>query len=395
MKINRILIIILIFSYILFLTSCDTVENGDSNEDINNPYGATVLTCSDFNDDIKLEDDPDKEVDYIIDCLVEANNIDVEIGDGTVVEFTEGSGLIISNNARIVLFALPGSVPPVILRGNKSEAGYWKGIHIKSDQSSNIIHGVEIHDAGSKSDPDFYGAINVASGGGVDIRSVKVNNSANYGVYYNTSLGLHNDLTSAEITNCASYPIHIGINHIGTLYSGSPWGSEYIISENNPDRVEVKNEEITKSIAIYDRGIPYEISGILTAGQIRIEDGVEIGFNKGSRLNVTQQITAWSESDNPIKLYGMDGTPGSWQGIFIDCENPSTSNRLENLNISYGGEQAIGSANISIKSGLILLNDCIIKESRTCGVRISVVDGRLNERGNTYINNAGGSLCEE
>lgn len=389
MKLKQIIkIFFVVFTFIL-INSCDTVDSGTNNEDIENPHGATILTCEDFLDDVRLEDDPSKEVDYIIDCFVEVNDIEVEIIDGTVVEFTQSSGIIFTGSARVNFFALPGSVPPVILRGNKSEKGFWKGIHVKSDQGSNLMNGVEIYDAGSTSDPDFYGAITIS--GGCQLINVVVGNSANYGIYFNTDLGINNGLSTAKITDCASYPIRIGANDVSELFGYST----YIISNNNHDRVQVETEEITNSIAFYDRGIPYEIDGIITASSVRLEDGVKLAFNPGSRLIITGQITAWSEPDNPIKLYGLEGFAGSWQGIYIDCANPSTSNKIINVHISDGGEETYGSANISIKSGNVTLNECRVTNSRTCGVRINLTDGVLFERDNFFSNNQTGHICEE
>ena len=211
-------------------------------------------------------------------------------------------------------------------------------------------------------------------------------------MYFDTDLGIWNGLSTAEITNCASYPIRVGANNVSELFGYS----EYTISGNNPNRVQVVAEEITNSVAFYDRGIPYEIDGIITASNsVRLEDGAELAFNPGSRLIINKHITAWAEPENPIKLYGLEGYAGSWQGLYINCINPFTVNRIDNVHISDGGEETYGSANISIESGIIQLFECTIINSRTCGVRINLTDGELRERDNYFSNNQTGHICEE
>jgi len=392
MKRKQLFLFILIFS--LGMTSCSLFETDDQNADntINNPYGATILSCDDFNDDIILEHTSGNMVDYIINCLVTVdNNVKVTIADGAIVEFTEGSGFIFSQNSTLVFYALPGVVDPVILRGNKNEPGYWKGVHVASDQGSNFILGVEILDAGSKSDPDFYGAITVS--GGCQIGNVIVSNSANYGIYFTDDYGTWNSFGEVEITRCDNYPIRIGAQEVWKLGN---W-SDNIFSDNNPNRIQVIPEEIFSQTRFNYKGIPYEVDGVITAseGGIAIEDGVEIIFKRGSRLIIKTQLTAWATENMPIKLYGHEGSAGSWQGILLDTEGADFWSTIDNVLISDGGEEAFGSGNITLESGELYLRNSRISNSRTCGVRVNLVDGILHETDNVYANNQGGNLCEE
>ena len=380
--------------YFLIISSCDLKEKKSDNTDtsVNNPDGVPVLTCDDFKQDITLEHTEGNTVDYIINCLVTVtNDVEVDIIDGAIIEFGKDAGFIFDDNSTMVFYALPGTVDPVILRGNKDEPGYWKGIHIKSDQGSNLLQGVEIYDAGSATDPDFPGAITIT--GGCQLGNVVVSKSANYGIYYAKDIGTWNTFGKVEITKCAGYPIHIGAQDVWRLGN---W-SDNVFSDNNPNRIQVVPEEVTKETRFNYKGIPYEVDGIIeaTSGSVSIEDGVEIAFKRGSRLIIESQITAWADADKPIHLYGLEGTAGSWQGIYIDTKGTDAWSKIINVIIADGGEETYGSGNITLAGGTLTLNDCHISNSRTCGVRVNLTDGEFHESGNVYANNQGGNLCEE
>jgi hypothetical protein len=378
---------------IILLLSCEgtTGDGNNTNGDIINPEGAPVLTCADFNDDITLEDEPGREVDYIIDCLVDVDDIEIEIIDGAVIEFTQGSGFIFREGSRVNFFALPGTVPPVILRGNRSEPGYWKGIHVASDQGSNLIRGVEIHDAGSKTDPMFYGAVTIS--GGVQLGSTLINNSDNYGVYYEDEIGVWQTFAQVEITNCKSYPVRIGFQQVGEL-SGYGINS---YSNNNPNRIQVISEPLTKSTTFRNQGIPFEISESLIAAEIvTVEDDVELIFKKDTRLIIQLQLSAWDDGGDPIIFRSHDGVPGGWQGIYFETEQNTTGtgNRLDNVVIKDGGDDADMSANIAIESGKVNIQNCQISNSKSCGLKYIVPQTKLNEQNNLYFENPEGSICK-
>lgn len=374
----------------MLLISCE--EKGSGGGDINNPEGAPVLTCADFNQDIELEDVPGREVDYIIDCLVEIEDIEVEIIDGAVIEFTEGSGLIFKEGSRSSFFALPGAVDPVILRGNKDQAGYWKGIRFEEGSESNTFNGVEIYNAGSKSDKRFYGAITIA--GGANIGSTLIDGSANYGVYYEDEIGVWNSFTNVEITNCGSYPVRISSEDVGEL---TGWSSNSY-SGNNPDRIQVATVPLTKASVTYrDQGIPYEISTTLTYDRISIEDDVELIFKSGCRLIVEGQMTAWDDGGDPIKFTSHNGMSGGWQGIYFKTNyyTTGTGNKLVNILVEYGGDPSVDmAANIAVESGKINMEDCQIRNSAACGLKYIANQTTYLDNGNYFLNNAGGSVCE-
>ena len=390
--------IFLLIPFLLSLYACGGGEKNDFGGQVpNNPEGATVLGCNDFNNDITLEDEAGREVDYIIDCLVVVDDIEIEIIDGAVVEFTENSGMIFQQGSRVNIFALAGAVPKVILRGNQSQSGYWKGIRIESDQGSNFMQGVEVHGAGSKSDSRFYGAVTIS--GGAKLRDSLINNSANYGVYYENDIGTWNEFSNMEITNSASYPVRIGAQEVGELGGAIPPLGITVVnaySGNNPDRIKVFSEVAEKSMTFRNQGIPFEIDSTITAnGILSIEDNVELIFKSGSRLVVNLQISAWDDGGDPIIFRSHDDVAGGWQGILIDTEDGGDGwSTLDNVIIENGGEEIFGSANVSIASGNVKIRNSIIQNSRTCGVRITDPGILSTDLNNTYLNNQAGHICE-
>ena len=371
------------------LIACDGLFNNDpDNPDIDNPDEAPVLTCEDFTEDIDLEDDPDREVDYIIDCLVDVSDIEIRIIDGAIIEFTEGSGFIFNGDARVVFYS--ATEDPVIFRGNQPEKGFWKGIHVASDQNSNLISHIEVHHAGSKDDNRFFGAIQVS--GTVRIGRALINESANYGLYYENEIGdFQNDFINSEITNCDNYPVRIPIHLLSDL--GGDDNNSY--SNNKPNRIKVIGNELNRSLIIGKQLIPYEFGETLIANaSMNFEDDVHCIFKENTRLIINNSISAWDDGGDPILFTAENKVAGGWNGIYINTGQTGTTLHFENVVIEYGGGGSDMAANLAIESGRVRVEDCEIRYSQDCGIKYITSQSTLFDTNNNFINNAGGGVCE-
>ncbi len=384
---------------ILILLCCFSCTN--MSDLFNGSGDPTILTCDDFQQDINLEHQNGNSVDYIIDCLVDVDNIDINISENTVIEFTKGSGLILRGDALLTIVSVIQG-EPITIRGKKNEAGYWKGIHLASNHDVNRIQNAIISDAGDPTDARFIGAITVKTHGWVT-RS-KISNISGYGIYINDYGKIRSGLIDLQFTDCSKSPVSVPIPQWGKFYIPiPPQGELYgnISALNcNPNKIEVRGSNIQslQQINGYIVGldIPYVLEGDIVvplSKSLKFLPGAQMEMKKHSRIYVYGSFASAGVSGNPAIIYGSNDTPGYWGGIYIDRPTAQTANRIEYLHILNGGGGPFENANITLRSGKYLVENCRISKSSSCGLRYFRNRVTLTETNNVYANNAGGGLC--
>lgn len=360
-----------------------------------------TLTCDDFTEDVKLYHEEGREVDYIIDCLVEVDDIDITIYENAVLEFTEGSGLIINEDARLSIVSLIEE-EPITLRGQQSEKGFWKGIYLNSNHTIDRISNVIISDAGDPNDDRFLGGITVKTNGGVNGSTIK--NMLGYGIYVHDNAVIGGGLVGLDFYNCNQHPISVPIPVIHEFYNPiPPQGDLYgrISSEDcNPNKIEVRagsTPELKEmNGAFVGVGVPYQIKGdivITSSRRLDLYPNAELEMAKDSRIYVYGSFTSKGEPGSPALVYGAEDQQGYWGGIYIE-KPEGFHNQIEYLHILNGGGGDFENANLTFRSGNFTVENCKISKSGSCGIRYFSDDVILNESGNTFADNAGGAICE-
>jgi hypothetical protein len=383
---------------ILFSTCCLTC-----NSDLLNLSGdAKELTCKDFENDIILEHKDGRSVDYIIDCLVEVDDIDITFYENVVVEFTEGSGLIIRGDAVLSIVSLVEE-EPITLRGVKRESGYWKGIHLASNHDiSRIVNGI-ISDAGDPTDARFKGAITFNTHGW--ITNSKISNVSGYGIYVDDYAKIRDGLVNLEINDCSNYPVSVPVPEWDEFYVVTPPKADLYgnlsISNCRPNKIEVRGSNIEALQQINGDIIglpyPYVLEGDIVvplSNRLKFLPGALMEMKEKSRIYVYGSFTTSGVSGNPAIIYGAEDRPGFWGGIYIDRPTAQTANRIEYLHILNGGNGPFENANITLRSGKYIVENCRISKSSSCGLRYFKSTTMLTETNNIYADNAGGGLCE-
>ena len=386
-------LILLSFFLTVFTWSCSLL----------NPFGANTetLSCNDFDDDIVLRHEEGRDIDYIIDCLVEVDNIDIEIQENVVVEFTEGSGLIIHDEAKLTIVSLVKD-EPITLRGEKAIKGYWKGIYLDSDHNINRIQNAIISDAGDSNDDQFLGGVTIQTNGWIN--ACTISNMDAYGIYIHDYAVIREGLYELVFNDCGAYPISAPIPEwdqfkILTPPAGEPYGS--IIANNCvPNKVEIRGSQISElqnmSGLVCGIGIPFEVGGDVVITQTQRLDfypDVEIEMLEHARIYIYGSFTSKGESGHPAIIYGAVDQPGYWGGIYID-NNSVGAQRIEYLHILNGGGGSFENANLTFRNGSFVVDNCKISKSSSCGIRFFSNDVYLSESGNTFADNAGGAICE-
>jgi hypothetical protein len=389
----RIDLVVLALLGLFLFDSCSLINIGSGDP--------VVLTCDDFTDDIKLEKKGDRAVDYLIDCLVEVDDIDIGISENVVIEFTEGSGIIMNGDGILTIVSLIAD-EPITLRGAERKAGFWKGIHLNGNHTINRLTNVIISDAGDPNDDRFKGAITVKTNGW--IRSTKISNVSGNGIYVHDYGKIRDALVNIDIRNCSDYPVSLPVSEWDEFYEVIPpdaslYGNVYI--ENCiPNKIEVRGSnqvDLQKfSGDIIDINYPYEVKGdviIELSSRFNLYPGAEVEMGENARIYVYGSFSSKGESGNPVIMRGVLDENGYWGGIYIDRPNAVTANKIEYFHILNGGGGSFENANITLKSGKYIVENCRISKSASCGLRYFANEVTLNESGNIFADNSGGGLC--
>lgn len=386
-------LVVLVLLGLFLFDSCSLINIGSGDP--------VVLTCDDFNEDIRLEKKGNRAVDYLIDCLVEVDDIDIEILENVIVEFTEGSGIIMNGEAILTIVSLIAD-EPITLRGAERTEGFWKGIHLNGNHTINRLTNVIISDAGDPNDDRFKGAITVKTHGW--IRTAKISNISGNGIYVHDYGKIRDALVNIDIRNCSSYPVSVPVAEWDEFYEVIPpdaslYGNVYL--ENCiPNKIEVRgsaNTELQKfSGDIIDINYPYEVKGdvvVELASRLSLYPGAEVEMGENTRIYVYGSFSSKGKSGNPVIMRGVQDENGYWGGIYIDKPTAQSFNNIEYLHILNGGGGSFENANITLKSGKFNVENCRISKSASCGLRYFTNAVTLNESGNVYADNNGGGLC--
>jgi len=123
-----------------------------------------------------------------------------------------------------------------------------------------------------------------------------------------------------------------------------------------PAPLELTSPLTTKTILknrITDPGFPdyVAMNDLLVQGELIIEPGVVIAFNRDKRMEVSQAgiLIAEGTDENMVRFTGIQMEPGYWQGIMF--RSPNSANVLNNVIIEYAGSKPLFS---TYKAGLFI-----------------------------------------
>ena len=179
----------------LFMIACDTsgseegsddtglgLETGECEDEEDGDEPAEVLDCAALQEGATLTDDPERKVDYQIDCVATINGA-LAIEPGVVIAFAEDAGLKVDGTG--VIEAIGDECDPIRLIGLDPTPGSWKGLLVQNDELvDNLLEHVEIRHAGGSafnSNGDL-GAIVLWAESALTLRDATISDSASYGI---------------------------------------------------------------------------------------------------------------------------------------------------------------------------------------------------------------------
>jgi len=345
-----------------------------------------LLDCNAFGDDLQLIDDPDRAVDYVVDCRANVNGA-LSIEPGVVIEFEPEAGLVIQTS----IDAVGDPCDPIVMRGTSAGPGSWNGVIVFSDDISNTMEFVEIHDAGGgefNSNGDL-GSLLVYAGGALTLRDSLLAGGAAYG--FNAHYGGNRLVWERNRIEGHEAPAaHMPSTEAGALDEASTF-------EGNPggDYIEVIGEQMSTEVTWRALSVPYQIlrdTIVESRESFTVEAGARLDFESMAGLSANGGwISLEGTADAPVVLDGVLQDPGSWRGIIFD--NESDLNRLDHVEIRNAGGGAFNSNGdlgaIIVWAGTALtLADSTIADSAARGLNATYGETRITFEGaNTFTGN--------
>lgn len=353
---------LLYFFLITGFVSVTSCTSDDDNADINgDPIGGDILPpielCEIMYDegDLVLTNDPNRPVDYIVNCAVNILQRKITIEPGTVIEFSSNGNLDIQryfDDHSGAIVAKGTAEKPIIFRDTEPIKGHWKGIRVGTNNGINEMDYVVIQDAGK----DTYthggqgGLVlgNAGSGHGrIKLTNSKLLNNRMYGLHVSQFENITENLLTIKnnIIKDNETPVYANIFNLHFVDgSNDLTGNEnnQIIVEGSPNATWHTKLDGTW----FNHEVPYYFtSSVYLDSKITIEPGTVLEFAGNSKLQIGRHsgpangtgggLIANGTPDNPIVFTGAEKIEKYWEGINVLTNY--TGNVISNAVIEYTG----------------------------------------------------------
>lgn len=387
---------------LVFFSACDGTEEPP----VNPNKDPETLACNYFDEGVNrvLTDDPDKDIDYIVECFMEVET-DLTIEAGVVIEFKTGAGLHIKNGGSIS--ATGSSNERIILTGVDKIAGSWIGVLVETNDVKNEFDYVTISYGGSEATSNGNKAnLIVWADSRASIDNCIISNSSNHGIemaYNETVISSFNNNTLKNNFK----PLYVLADNVSFLNATNDF------TGNTNDYIEVgcktlkegsyawKNLNVNYRVLSTDFGIFREIR-VPDNCDLTIEAGTQIDFdtNTGIRVDDGGSLKAIGTETEKIIFSGVDGAAGAWKGLAF-WFTQSVLNKLEYCVIEYAGGGDNDAAIYMWDDPVLEVNSCHIKDIDGCifvdqplhDPNGNFQNANFSESGNTFENISGGTFC--
>ncbi len=316
-----------ILGLLFFIFSCDEKEDIEPIEEILPPI---VLDCDYFQEDRILTNDPQRPVDYIVECWARVEG-SLSIEPGVVIAFENHAGFYVDLDNKV--FEIRGTAEePVVLTGTSQQKGYWRGIYLtEAHNPNNIIEHAVIEYAGSQAhkstSPVYEGSlalrgVSSTTPMALTLDHVEIRNGGSFGLdYHGIQTNASVSVSNLVITGNEGVPVKVSAEmaHIfdnTSSYSGNASDFLNITASNHL----IKDKEVTWQ----KLDVPYLVDGrvlITTNGHLTIDEGVEMQFKSGAYLQTSSgyatnapSLKIQGSASNPVHLKAHNGA--NWGGIY-------------------------------------------------------------------------------
>ncbi|MCB0497157.1 MAG: PKD domain-containing protein [Cyclobacteriaceae bacterium] len=357
------------------------VEQGDEPTEI----GGSITTDTHL---INIFDDPTVP-DYIASSNVNVS-AELTIDPEVLIVFEENTGMIINTGGTLI--AVGTASEPIVFSGTQKLNGYWKGIAVESNKTSNELTHTIVEYGGSEG---FDGAnlktnIMVQEAGRLKITNTISKNSGGYGLYTRDLDTTLPDFANNSF-NSNKAPVMTRINH----YHYFDAASDYTGNTNDYIDSYWSDLSVTENVTWKKLNVPYKLAGNPEdiESDVTIEAGVELIGQPASGLRIlsTGSLNAVGTSTDNIIFRGEEDIAGYWKGLTFFSN--TTKNELTYVVISNGGEEGFDGANIKTNimvddAGRLKITNTTSKKSGGFGLYTRDLESALPDfANNTFTEN--------
>ncbi len=316
--------------------------------------------------------------------VIVPEGIRITVEPGVRVHFVQNQGMIV----RGTLEAIGSSSDPIIFTGTVELPGWWRSINIQN-QGSAVLKWCEVSFAGTSD----QGAILKSGSGFLELSDSIVRRTAGDGLRISSGYSSFVSENNRFLYNTNGVRVGINVSFFD-LTSNFAGNSRDVYLDGGTINTSVK-WGASSSYSLF-------ISGDITVvedGRLEIAPGSVLKFDQNRRLFVRGYLEARGLKDQKIHftdmrdnsvggvLGGQDGAmpePGWWRSINIQNEGSAF---LEWCVISYAG-RSDGAAILKAGTGSLTLQNAIVQNSSSEGLRIAAGYSLFEHGNNTYVNNA-------
>jgi hypothetical protein len=352
--------------------------------------GAIPLQGTISSDTVLVKVNTGDEADYIItsDLTIAAT---LDIIPGVILEFSDGTGLIISETGQM-------TAENITFR---AAANKWKGIHLKGLRT--VMISCLIQDGGSASytaemtenaDILLSGSA-VASFSGNTFES-----SGGYGIVVKDNAVFKPDnvtatpaLANNKFISNISGPMLIPAGTLSNLASpdlSAETENTYVIIYEST----YAPGETTEAV-ISDFGLPYKITGLVRFNKpLTILPGAEVYFTRTAGLIISGNFNINGSVSNPVVMDGLTGESGAWNGIYVRSGNTLIT-YASIMNAGYRAPEGLTDPAALTVEGTFTLQNSEVSGSSGIGIFLkdnAYIQYAENFSGNTLQNNMTSSI---
>ncbi|MBU1368464.1 MAG: hypothetical protein KJ578_11220 [Bacteroidetes bacterium] len=390
----------------------DTVSRSDNITVTAIASGPIVLSCSDINEEMTLENKFDG-VDYYVPCMIQVN-AGLIIEPGVTIEFAQEAGFEIQDydDWEGYISAVGTAQDSIRFTGEIKSEGAWNQILMNSSDLRNTMKYCIVEYAGNSDGSEAAIHLDDAK---LELQNSLIQGNSSYGMFVDNRSNI-SGFANNTFTENMSYPLHIAANKVaqldgqGSSYTGNTsgveeyWDEIYVFSNSIYERGYITGQE---THVWNDPGVPFFVNELIYVGEtdegsLRIMPGCEVSFGQNfgfwvDEYNASLQITG--TADNKVILRGRYGQ-GSWNGIYLNTNN--VENSIEHAVITDGGQEIVGhwfdnpaNVNLGYSGGNIRLslNNVALNNSGGCAIAEGGGDINLSLNNVTYSGNAGNDYC--
>jgi hypothetical protein len=381
---------------------------GCSKKDDDNPIftDPEVLSCSTISENLTLID-RGTTPDYIIPCRITVS-AKLTIEPGVEIVFGQDGGLEFNSSGTID--AQGTFEKPILMRGEDSAPGYWRGVRFSNSGNSNKMHFVTVDGAGGLSwdGANIKSNISLSGGSKLELKNSTISNSASDGLHVASLNGIAGALEGCDGNNFSGNK-GIALRVLGFQVKDLGFNT---FSNNGKDKVEVHTARLSRGIndsqSWTNPGAPILLNDRLdignnSQGNLTIGEGVIIEMGADQSISVFGQgyLKINGTASNPVIIKGEEDLKDYWKGIYIQSNN--ANNVFDFAHISGGGSSSHDGnpARECVRIGSnfsgpyrLTMNNCIVSNSTQCGVRLSANTniGTFTDN-NTVFQDLGENIC--